>query len=256
MLNILIIEDEALAAAKLERMLLELIPEIRILDKLSSVSAAKRWLLRNTADLIFLDINLSDDLSFKIFEEVEVDIPIIFTTAYDDYAIKAFELNSVAYLLKPVDESELSKALSKFRKHYEKESYNNKVEALLSYLESNTSPPQETGRVIVSYGGKMRGIDYRDIAALYSSDKVSWLYTRSQSKYVLDRSLDQMEQELMPSSFFRVNRKFIVRLDAIVEIIPFSARKLKVEMSVELPESVLVPTEKITRFKEWFRSGT
>ena len=250
--RILIIEDEALAAAKLERLVLSLAPNAQVVEKLSSVRSAVTWLSRHTADLIFLDINLSDDLSFKIFQEIEVEIPVIFTTAYDEYAIKAFELNAVSYLLKPIDESELAKALEKFRRHFMKEDYGEKVTSLLDFLQREKEDKIQSGRVIVSYGGKMRGIDYRDIAAIYSSDKVTWLYTKSQSKYVLDKSLDHMEKELPGSKFFRVNRKFLVQADAIQEIVPFSSRTLKVEVSVSL---ITVPTEKITRFKDWFRKG-
>lgn len=255
MSRILIIEDEAIAAAKLERLVLELDPEAEILAKLSSVASAVRWLSNHTADLIFLDINLSDDLSFKIFKEVEVDTPIIFTTAYDQYAIQAFDLNSVAYLLKPIDQGELLKAMQKFKKHFKEEKYLNQVQSVLSYLEKERTKGQRLGRVVVSYGGKMRGIDLRDISVFFSKDKVTWLYTKAGTKYVLDKSLDQMEEELPKSDFFRVNRKFLVNLEAITEVIPFSARKLKLEILADLPESVLVPTEKITRFKDWFRAG-
>ena len=255
MLRIVIIEDEALAASKLERLVLSIEPEAEIVEKISSVKSAVSWLSRNSADLIFLDINLSDDLSFKIFQEVEIDIPVIFTTAYDEYAIKAFELNAVSYLLKPIDEGELRKALGKFKKHFVKEEYSIKVESLLNFLQREKEVHSASGRVIVSYGGKMRGIDHRDIAVIYSSDKVTWLYTKSQTKYVLEKSLDAMEKELPDSKFFRVNRKFMVHDDVIQEIIPFSSRKLKVEVSIDPPEMIVVPTEKITRFKEWFRKG-
>ena len=255
MSRILIIEDEALAAAKLERLILELDAEAIILDKLSSVKSAVRWLTQHKADLIFLDINLSDDLSFKIFQEVEVDTPIIFTTAYDQYAIQAFELNSVAYLLKPIDRTELEKALFKYQKRFRQDNYLSQVQSVLTYLEEEKRKGARPGRVVVSYGGKMRAIDQRDIAVFYSSDKVTWLYTRAGTKYVLDKSLDQMEQDLISDDFFRVNRKFLVHLDAIREVVPFSARRLKVELMIELPESILVPTEKITQFKGWFKAG-
>lgn len=253
--RVLIIEDEALAANKLERMLQALDRSYAVVEKLTSVRSAVSWLAHNTADLIFLDINLSDDLSFKIFEEVDVATPVIFTTAYDEYAIKAFELNAVSYLLKPIDESELARALEKFRKHFTQEAYGQQVASLLDLLREERAQPTAAGRVIVTYGGKMRGIDHRDIAVIYSSNKVTWLYTRSKAKYVLDKSLDQLEKELPGSNFFRVNRKFLVHDGCIEEIIPFSSRKLKVEVDVELPESILVPTEKITRFKDWYRKG-
>lgn len=253
MSRILIIEDEAIAASKLERLILELDPETEVLEKLTSVASAVRWLSSQKAELIFLDINLSDDLSFKIFQEVEIDTPIIFTTAYDQYAIQAFDLNSVAYLLKPIDRDELRKALEKFKKHFQSQGYMNQVQSVLNSLEEVRKGNRST-RIVVSYGGKMRGIDQRDIAAFYSSEKITWLYTRGGTKYVLDKSLDQMQQELSSDDFFRINRKFLVQLDAIAEIIPFSSRRLKVEMAIDLPESILVPTEKITRFKEWFKS--
>ncbi len=247
-MDILIIEDEELASEKLKMLLQEIDPAHRVLATLDSVADSVRWLSMNQADLILLDIHLSDDLSFKIFEQIQVDTPIIFTTAYDEFAIKAFEQNSIAYLLKPVGIGELRRGLEK----YQKLAGNSPIKTqefqeLLSHFQRDVIK-----RVIVSFGGKMRAIDTKDIALFYSAEKVTYLLTFSGTRYVVDDSLDQTESSLNPREFFRVNRRYLVQFSAIQEVLQYSSRKLKLELAVDHQEVVTVPTEKITKFKRWF----
>ncbi|MEM6830453.1 MAG: LytTR family DNA-binding domain-containing protein [Bacteroidota bacterium] len=251
-MEVVIIEDEELASDKLVMLLSQIDREIEVKKVLKSVEESVRWLSVNDADLLFLDINLSDDLSFHIFNEVQVDIPVIFTTAYDEYAIKAFEQNSIAYLLKPIDKDELRKSLDKYRRlHQSKGAGFGQLLAQIQGLKSK----EPKSRITVNYGGKMRSIAVKDIAVFYIQERTLYLKTFSSTKYVVDDTLDNLSNELS-KNFFRVNRKFLINIDAIEEVIPFSSRKLKVGMNIDVPELVLVPTEKITAFKNWFNGVT
>lgn len=254
MLKVVIIEDEELAAQKLTLLLHQIDPQIHVLDVVDSVANAVTWLGTHKADIIFLDINLSDDHSFKIFDEVQIDTPIIFTTAYDEFAIKAFDFNSISYLLKPIDIEELRKGLNKFRKMQQRDpaEFHGDMTSMMHYIQSQQKRTAVQTRIVVNYGSKLRSIDLTDVALFYSKDKATSLRTNGGAKYLVDKSLDQLEEMVSPASFFRVNRNFLVNLHSIDEVIPFSSRKLKLSMKVSLDDMILVPTEKITRFKQWF----
>ncbi len=249
-MEVAIIEDEDLAAEKLTLLLREINPDIKVKQHLKSVEDSIKWLHNNQADLLLLDIDLSDDLSFNIFKKVQVDIPVIFTTAYDEYAIKAFEQNSIAYLLKPIDKIELEKSLEKYgRLHKPIES---KFQEIINQIQGfNTNDNPKKKRISVNYGGKMRSIAIKDVAYFHVHEKAVYLKTFDGSKYIIDETLDALSQSL-DDSFFRVNRRFLVNMDGIEEVIPYSSRKLKILLNVEVPEMVLVSTEKITPFKRWF----
>lgn len=249
-MDVVIIEDEALAAERIQILLNEIDPSIRVKKILGSVAASVSWLTVNSADLLFCDIHLADDLSFNIFKEVEVEIPIIFVTAYDEYAIKAFEQNSVAYLLKPVNEEDLKKSLEKYhRVHRPANMEFNLLMEEISRLRNPPSAPKQ--RIAVTYGGKLRSIALKDVVVFYIQNKVVYLVTNDGSRYVIDDSLEHLSTTL-GTDFFRVNRKSIIHIEGIREVIPYSSRKLKVELYVDVPEPILVPTEKITAFKNWF----
>ena len=254
-MEVAIVEDEKLASNKLI-MLLESIDEnISVKSVLTSVSESKKWFATNDCDLIFMDINLSDDLSFNIFKEVEIKVPIIFTTAYDEYAIKAFEQNSIAYLLKPIDLEELKKSLNKFYELNKRadEMVYRKLSSLVGVSQGDFSSPKgrPRERFTVNYGGKIRSIATKDISFFFVKGGVVYLVTHAGSKYIMDQTLEKIEKEIN-SEFFRVNRQFLIHIDSIDEVIPYSARKLKIKTHIETEDSILVPTEKITKFKNWF----
>ena len=219
---------------------------------LTTVSDSVRWLANNPADLIFLDINLADDISFKIFEQVDVDAPIIFITAYDQYAIKAFKQNSLDYVLKPVTEEELRGSIAKYRKYKGRgNDYGEKLKTLLTqYL-----PDQNyKGRIFVTYGGKGKSIEVGDVAYFYAFERGVYLRSFDEKTYLTDSTLDSLEEVLNPKVFHRLNRRYIVNIKAITEIHKFSTRRLKVDLIPPPQFDAIVPAEKITALKAWLNS--
>lgn len=250
--KVLIIEDEKLAAKKLKMLLQQLDAGFEVLDIIPSVEKAVHWLSNYTADLIFLDINLSDDVSFKIFERVEIETPIIFITAYDEYAIRAFKQNSLDYLLKPVTQDELAVSLKKYEKYKNRSAeVNERMKLILKeYF------PQQTAksRVLISYGSKHKSIELSKVAYLYAYEKGVFLTTFDNKTYLINETLDVMESQLDKKVFFRVNRKFLVNINAIEDTEKYSSRKIKVNLFPEPKFSAIVPVEKITPFKAWMNS--
>ena len=250
-MEVAIVEDEKLASDKLIMLLKSIDASIHTKAVLTSVEESIKWFSTNECDLIFLDINLSDDLSFNIFKEVNIDTPIIFTTAYDEYAIRAFEQNSLAYLLKPIAKEELVKSLEKFHSlnRRAESRWNQKLEHIFSGFSSRKEIIRD--RFSVTYGGKMRSIASKDVALFYVKDRIVYLLTYSGTKYVMDKTMEKIEEEVS-NEFFRVNRQYLIHIDNIEEAIPYSSRKLKINTRVATEESVLVPSDKITKFKLWF----
>lgn len=248
--RVLIVEDERLAADKLAMLLGRINPQLEVVGILGSVSATVTWLSNNEADLIFLDINLSDDISFKIFEQVSVDAPVIFVTAYDQYAIKAFKHNGIDYILKPVDEDELRAAVAKYMKT--RDNINTDVTANIMQLMSQLAPTQQRrSRLLISYGDKSKSVAIQEVAFFYSFEKGVYLTTFDNATYLTDETLDSLEKELDPQVFFRLNRKFLINIHAIHEVLKYSTRQLKVILQPEAKFETLVPAEKITSFKQW-----
>jgi len=203
MINVLIIEDEPTAARRIIKLLEETDPEINILDNLQSIEASVTWFRNNKApDLIILDIQLADGISFEIFKKVKVESFIIFTTAYDEYAIRAFELNSIDYLLKPVVKKKLEQSIVKFRK-LKSVGTSFDLESLLQYL--NSQKKKYKKRFLVNAGEKLKSIDTEDVSYFYSSDKYTFLCSNEDRHYALESSLDKLEQLLDPNLFFRIN---------------------------------------------------
>ncbi len=251
-MKILIIEDEKLAAEKLESMLLETDPEIHILGKLGSIKESVQWLLQNKADLIFLDIQLSDGISFSIFEQVDVSTPIIFTTAYDQYAIKAFELNSIAYLLKPIRKSDLSESLHKFLNL--KTAFTIDFDTLLAQLQGRQ--PEFKKRFLIQIGEKIKKIETNETAYFYVLDKNTYLRTFHGSNYPVEYTLDKLETIINPSSFFRINRKYLVNMDAISNMVAYSRGRIKLELKPKTDDEFdpIVSIDRSTSFKKWLNS--
>jgi DNA-binding LytR/AlgR family response regulator len=251
-LNLLIIEDEALAAERLESLIREIDPEIHILAKLPSVREAVKWLSLNQADLIFLDIQLSDGLSFSIFDQLSINTPIIFTTAYDQYAIKAFQLNSIAYLLKPIRRNELQESLQKYQSL--KSAFSIDFERLLATIHGKK--PEYKKRFLIQTADKIRKIETTDIAWLYAQDKCVFIRTFQNQTLPADSSLDNLEQLLDPAQFFRINRKYLVNMDAIANMVAWSRGRIKLELKPKTDDEFdsVVSIDRSSDFKKWLNS--
>jgi DNA-binding LytR/AlgR family response regulator len=245
----IIIEDEEFAARRLENLIKECDPTIEIVAKLQSVKESVAWLKTNTQpDLIFLDIQLEDDLSFSIFEQVKVQSKIIFTTAFDEYAIKAFKHNSIDYLLKPINREELCNAINKY-KNWDKAG--NKVidaEELRKLLN-----PQQTyrERFMVSVGDKLKSIQVTDIAYFFSTAGITFVVMNSKSQYSVDFSLDTLKDMLNPQEFFRVNRQYLVKLEAVEKVVMYPKSRLKLVLNPPTDSDLFVTIEKVPEFKSW-----
>lgn len=248
-MNILIIEDESITANDLEAKLLEMLPQSRVVGKLDGIQTAVQWLLTNTADLIFMDIQLSDGLCFGIAEQVPINTPVIFTTAYDQYALKAFQLNSVDYLLKPYDDTALRNALVKYQSV--KQHYAVNFKQLMSDM--NLTSTMLKKRFLVHAGMKLLSVDVDQVAYFYALEKCTYLCTFTSKTYALEMALDKLEAELDAAQFFRINRKFILNIQSIVHVIPYSKSRLKMTLNPPLPSSMeaIVSIDRSLAFKRW-----
>ena len=248
MTKAIIIEDEKLAAQKLLKMLSEIDPEINIIGIIGSIEEAVSFLSNNTPDLIFLDIHLSDGPCFNIFDQVEVEAPIIFTTAYDQYAIKAFKQNSIDYLLKPISEEELINSIEKFKKVSKNTKSDidfNRIAALLHAKKDLQK------RFMVYAGSKILPVNTEDIAYFFAESKAVFLATFSNRTFPINYSLENVLNVLDEDVFYRINRKIIVNIKAIKEVSQYSKSKLKVTLEPSPSFEAFVPLEKITAFKRW-----
>jgi DNA-binding LytR/AlgR family response regulator len=251
-MNVLIIEDEKPAARRLNRMIATL--GIEAQQMLHSVEESLNWLQNNPhPDLIFLDIQLSDGLSFEIFEEIEVNSAIIFTTAYDEYALKAFKLNSIDYLLKPIDEDELKIAVEKYKNTAPKQT---DVQVNLDDIRKLLVNPVDRKfkkRITVKVGQHIKIIPVDDIECFYSENKSTYIHTKENRNYLLDHSLENWQEELNPEHFFRVNRTFIIHINAIKDIVAYSNSRLKLILSSYKEQEIIVSRERVKDFKNWIQ---
>jgi DNA-binding LytR/AlgR family response regulator len=250
MINILIIEDEEPAANRLKKMVAELEPDANVLENIVSVNSAVQWLKQNPSpDLIFSDIQLSDGLSFEIFKSVEVQCPVIFITAYDQYAIDAFKVNSIDYLLKPIKKDDLEVALNKFKKLSIKDTSAIDINKV---LEAFNSPKSEyKTRFIVRYGEHIKTIKIEEVAYFYTEDKINFLTTNEGRRYTIDYNLDNLEGMLDPKTFFRINRQFIISIHAISEMFSYSKSRVLVKLNPPSKHETIVSTERSGDFKLW-----
>lgn len=252
-MTILIIEDEAPASRRLQRLLSELEPTAEIAGSLESVEASVEWLKKNPApDIIFMDIQLSDGLSFEIFSSINVDSPVIFTTAYDEYAIQAFKVNSIDYLLKPIDTSSLSASIEKYKKIRDVYSVQYRANEIAGLLKSLTpTHPVYKSRFLVKSGASMLVIPAAEIAYFFVDNKITYMVCRSGKKHLTDHSLEELEELLDPEFFFRANRKFIVHIDSIESVSPAFGGKLKLKLSQKTDEDIVISRERASAFREW-----
>jgi len=245
-MKVILVEDEKHARDNLEHLLLAIAPEIEILAKLESVKRTVEWLQNNQADLIFLDIHLADDLSFKIFEQIKVTTPVIFTTAYDKYALKAFKVNSIDYLLKPIDEEELAASIEKFKA----------TQATVvdySQLQTMMTQPQKSyqKRFLVTRRDKIKSLTVDQIAFFEGEDRYVYLINRDGNRFIVDYKLSDLEEILDPAIFFRLNRSFIAHFDAIDTISSVSKSRLKVDLQPKAKRDIIVSSANTKHFKAW-----
>ncbi|EMR01248.1 LytR/AlgR family response regulator transcription factor [Cesiribacter andamanensis] len=257
-MNVLIVEDESLAARRLQKMVQELEPSAQVLTVLDSVAATVHWLQQHSMpDLLLLDIELVDGQSFEIFSQTEVRCPVIFTTAYDEYALRAFKVHSIDYLLKPIQEKELQQSLQKFRQlaraYAAAEQPIPSLTSLLEALKGGASPaqPHYRDRILVKQGQRMFPILTADIAYFFTRDKLTQLRTSDNRQYLLDYTLEELERSLNPKQFYRANRQYIVALGAVQRLHLYFNSKLKLELRPAPEEEVLVSREKALDFRNW-----
>ena len=250
-MKVVIIEDEHLSAQRLEVMLKKYDPAMTVLAEIPSVAEAVQWFKENEdPDLVFMDIHLEDGQSFSIFDQINLDVPVIFTTAFDEYTIKAFKVNSVDYLMKPLNYDELAKAIEKFKRlHAEKEESGTSIEQLIQSMQKRE--PEYRSRFLVSIGSRLMTVEIDDIQYFYSADKITFLVTKDNHRYPIDFSLDKLAPLLNPKDFYRINRQMIVKLSAIENIHVFSKGRIKLDLAPPMKEEVFVSLDKVVEFKEW-----
>ena len=249
-MNIIIIEDEKPAARLLQRKVEKLGLQINTL--LHSVEESIHWFQNNQhPDLIFLDIQLSDGLSFEIFENIEINSAVIFTTAYDEYALRAFKLNSIDYLLKPIDEEELETAVNKFKARNSNTPNLSLDFEMIKKMLVNPIDRTFKKRFTIKMGQQLKMISIDEVECFFSENKGTYLHTFENRNYLLDITLEQLETELDPQNFFRVSRKFIIPLKGIKEIQLHSNSRLKVILPTYKDDEVIVGREKVADFKTW-----
>jgi len=249
-MNVIIIEDEKPSARRLQRMLKALDIEVQTL--LHSVEDAIKWFEGNAhPDLIFLDIQLSDGLSFEIFDVIEIKSAVIFTTAYDEYALQAFKLNSIDYLLKPIDDEDLALAVNKYSERLPRQKavtldFNDIKKLLVSPMDREYKK-----RFSVRVGQHLKLINIDNIECFYSENKGTYLHTGEGRNYLLDTTLEQLEDELNPDVFFRINRRFFININAIKDMISYTNSRLQIKLNSYNEQEVIVARERVKDFKGW-----
>lgn len=254
MVKVLIVEDEMPSARKLKAFIEKIAPDFKVMDILDSVTETVQFLGNNTCDLIFLDIQLSDGNSFSIFEQVKVETPIIFTTAFNQYAIDAFKQVSVDYLLKPLEMERLSQAIKKFRKiHLTTNAFVPTInyQELNKILSNSIQSQAYQQRFMVHYRDVLKAITVEEIAAFYAENKSVFILTIKGHKYDLPMTLEQLEGKLNPKCFFRANRKCIVHIQSVKEAVVYSKSKLKLNLVPPLSFDVIISIDKTPKFKQW-----
>nr|WP_068891459.1 LytTR family DNA-binding domain-containing protein [Pedobacter panaciterrae] len=247
-MRVLIIEDEELAADTLQKILIDIDPSIQVLAILGTVESAVAWLQKNTADLLFMDIHVGDGESFEIFEQIRVASPVIFTTAYDQYTLKAFKNQGIDYLLKPFDEDDVRTALDKLH------NLRKSPELILSQNLQHTAlrSGKQRSRFMVKMGQLIRTVNSEDVAYFMAEDKYLFLVTKDEQNYIIEETIGSLEPNLNPSDFFRINRKFIIHINSIKEMYKLSRNRVRIILSPKPADvEVVVSEERAEAFKNW-----
>jgi len=248
--RVLLVEDEPQAADRLGRLLLSLRPQSEIVAILDSVQQSVTWLkVHPTPDLILMDIQLADGLSFSIFDQVRVVSPVIFTTAYDEYALKAFKVNSIDYLLKPVDEAELGAALEKMATLRGVVAPDRMMQSIADAIQMLSKRHKE--RFVIRVGEHLRSVETTDIRFFFSLEKATFAQTSDHRKHVMDYTLDQLEGLVDPDRFFRINRKYLVSIDAIHDMVSHTNSRLKLVLHGSEDSDIIVARDRVQEFRRW-----
>jgi len=249
-MQVLIIEDEAPAANRLAVLLQRISNEINVVQKLDSVEAAVNYLQSAiNIDLIFMDIQLADGLSFDIFQRTTVTTPVIFTTAFDQYTLKAFKVNSIDYLLKPIDEAELNCAVDKYRRFYYKKEDDFSEKIIKLMREMNTTAYTE--RLLIKRGQQLSYLKIATTAYCYADGKLCYAVDFDSNKYLLETNLSQLEEQLHPAKFYRINRTLLVNIESIMKVHTWLGGRLKLELSLKAHAETVVSRERVSGFKNW-----
>jgi len=252
MIRVIIIEDEEAAARRLHKMIGEQMPDAQIINAIDSISVGVDWLKHNPEpDLIFADIHLADGNSFEIFRQFPVHCPVIFTTAYDQYALEAFNVNGIHYLLKPIKKEALAQAIERFRKQYAKQQQQPAInfEKMLSIINAKGVTYKE--RFVIRFGEHIKTIETADVAYFYTENKANFAVMKDGKRYPVDHNLDEIEQLINPRQFFRINRQFIISYNSIAEMISYSKSRVFIKLNPPSKIETIVSTERSASFKSW-----
>tara|TARA_R110002073_G_scaffold8207_1_gene45653 strand:- start:93804 stop:94562 length:759 start_codon:yes stop_codon:yes gene_type:complete len=252
-MKIVIIEDEQLSVEKLERYLLKFDENIKIVTRQISIEGAVDWFKEedNEYDVVFMDIQLTDGLSFEIFHQVKINKPVIFTTAFDEYAVDAFKVNSIDYILKPITFTDVSKAMNKLKSMQAVFGGNEGLEE----VEKMISKKKLKDRFLVRLGNHIHSIKVDEIALFYAEGRTVYLVTNSNKKFVIDYKLEDLCDLLSYVDFFRVNRTFIININTIKDVVVYSSSRLKITSKIQVDKEIIVSREKVTIFKKWFEGN-
>ena len=245
-MRVLIVEDETAAVDNLKYLLYKVDRAIEIAAVTESVEQTQQWLMQNHADLIFMDIHLSDGSAFSLFNHIEVSTPIIFTTAYDQYALDAFKVNSIDYLLKPIKQTDLERALEKFRRLTASD-----ISSYISRINQLTEKTKFQSRILVTVKDKIIPLAVEDIACIYSTDRKTEIITTAEATYIHNKSLDTMIKNLDPTVFFRANKQFIINRNQITDITVWFDSRLRLRLTAETPEDIYIAKNRVSEFKSW-----
>ena len=258
-MKILIVEDEPFAQDELKRLLFNINPEFEILDMIDTVEDTVEWLENNDPpDLIFLDIQLADGISFEIFNNTEVTAPVIFTTAYDEYAVRAFRVNSIDYLLKPIKQEDLTTALNKLeslQNQFQKGNDDgmnitkNQLKTLL-----NLSPKSYKSRFLTRIGDQIKYLTIDEIAYFYAEDNVVFVITGEGKRYIIDHTIEEISKMVDPQLFFRLNRTFLAKIEAIDKVYKYVNSRLKIELRPVTEKEVIISRARVGEFLDWMES--
>lgn len=256
-MNILIVEDEDLAVKKIQKTLASIDPDAVITGVTDSIKATVEWLESNAKpDLILMDIELSDGQSFEIFSRITVESPVIFTTSYDEYALKAFKVNSIDYLLKPIQKEDLETALDKYRQM--KSVYGSgpatsglSMDALIKELSRKLQPKEYRKRFLVKHAQKLVSIETEEIAYFFSDGRLNFFKTYDNKKFVVDYTMDELEDMLDPDRYFRISRSFYISVDSVDQIHDYFGNRLLLNLKPAVEKEAIVSREKATEFKKW-----
>ncbi|MFY0608495.1 MAG: response regulator transcription factor [Cyclobacteriaceae bacterium] len=249
-MRVLLLEDEHLASERLINLIKEVQPQVNIVGVLRSIHEGKEWFANEEhPELIISDIKLLDGLSFELFKDLNIEIPIIFTTAYDQYAIKAFEVNSIDYLLKPIPKEKLKEAIDKFVDRSENDKFPADFAGLYDLIQNKKRSYKS--RFLIKVGNKMAAVSVESIAYFYSQNKLTYLVTKDGRKLAMDPTLEVLEEQLDPDTFIRANRQFIISFNAISEIHPYFKGRLKLELEPPSDQELVISADRTPGFKHW-----